>query len=91
VNITSTTTLSRSGSTLGLGKSSSAARLNGTKEKKPVSIAGGLPATESSMDLRAKADAAKTDGEGVVERMSAKETAALRAERAASRRKSMML
>jgi hypothetical protein len=91
VNITSTTTLSRSESTMGLGKSSSAARLNGTKEKKPVSIAGGLPATESSMDLRAKADAAKTDGEGVVERMSAKETAALRAERAASRRKSMML
>ena len=60
------------------------------KEKKP---SGALPASSSSIDLKAKADVAPKDGETLAEGRAreAKELSALRAERAASRRKSMML
>lgn len=69
----------KSSSTTNLGKSingSAAARLVSLKEKK------GLPPSSSSIDLKAKAD---------VSREEAKELSALRAERAATRRRSMLL
>jgi hypothetical protein len=70
----------KSSSTTSLGKSTSATRLNGTRDRR-VST---LPPGSSSADLKAKIDAAD-------EERKARETTALRAERAASRRKSMLL
>jgi hypothetical protein len=64
--------------TTSLGKSTSMRPL-GVKEKKP-----GLPPSSSSIDLKAKIDAADEERKVI-------ETTALRAERAASRRKSMLL
>ncbi|KAH7094638.1 hypothetical protein FB567DRAFT_600245 [Paraphoma chrysanthemicola] len=67
-------------STLGKSTSTSLARGNSVKEKKAVN----LPPSSSSTDLKAKMDVADEDRK-------IKETTALRAERAASRRKSMMI
>ncbi|KAF2834022.1 shugoshin [Ophiobolus disseminans] len=78
-------------STASLGKSTSAnsatARLNSLKEKRI------LPPSSSSIDLKARANVAPPKGEMSREEKAreAKEVSALRAERAASRRKSMML
>lgn len=75
----------KSSSTTSLGKSvtgSAAARSVSLKEKK------GLPPSSSSIDLKAKADEIGERPEGKIE---ARELNALRAERAATRRKSMML
>lgn len=71
----------KSSSTSNLTKSTNASstRLNSVKDKKV-----GLPPSSSSIDLKAKLDV-------VDEERKDKETTALRAERAASRRKSMML
>jgi hypothetical protein len=69
----------KNASTSTLGKSTSAARLNSVKEKKAM-----LPASSSMVDLKAKVDA-------VEEERKARELGALRAERAASRRKSMIM
>lgn len=70
----------KSSSTTSLGKPSSTAKTTSTKDRR-VST---LPTTSSSIDLKAKIEAAE-------EERKAKETAPLRAERAASRRKSMMI
>jgi hypothetical protein len=70
----------KSSSTTSLGKSTNSTRLNSTRDRK-VST---LPPGSSSADLRAKIEAAD-------EERKARETTALRAERAASRRKSMLL
>jgi hypothetical protein len=69
----------KSASTASLGRSTSAARLNSVKEKKAP-----LPTSNSSIDLKAKLVAAE-------EERKVREVGALRAERAASRRKSMIL
>jgi len=68
----------KSSSTTSFGKSTSS-RPTGAKDKKP-----GLPPSSSSIDLKAKVDA-------VDEERKIRETTALRAERAASRRKSMLM
>jgi hypothetical protein len=68
----------KSSSTTNLGKSTSATRQNSVKDKKST-----LPPS-SSIDLKAKIDAAD-------EERKARDLTALRAERAASRRKSMQL
>lgn len=82
----------KSSSTTSLGRSASTAtaRLNSLKEKKTATT---LPPSSSSIDLKAKADVVPTNGETLAEGRArdAKELSALRAERAASRRKSMML
>jgi hypothetical protein len=72
----------KSSSTSSLGKSTTAslARGNSVKDKKPTN----LPPSGSSFDLKAKMDAGEEDRK-------LKETTALRAERAASRRKSMLV
>ncbi|KAG9190714.1 hypothetical protein G6011_08802 [Alternaria panax] len=82
----STSSLGRSVSANGIARSTSSARTAGVKEKKPADT-GSLPAGASTTDLRAKADGA----EGVKVRDREREMSTLRAERAASRRKSMML
>ncbi|KAF2846353.1 hypothetical protein T440DRAFT_471997 [Plenodomus tracheiphilus IPT5] len=87
VKSASTTNLG-SRSTTNLGKSTSAAARPSAKEKKPTAAAQ-LPTGGSSNDLRAKVDGVDTEKE--IEPRAARETSALRAERAASRRKSMML
>jgi hypothetical protein len=69
----------KSHSTTSLGKSTSANRPSSVKERKST-----LPSTTSSIDLRAKIEAAD-------EEKKTRDLAALRAERAASRRKSMQL
>jgi hypothetical protein len=69
----------KSHSTTSLGKSTSASRQNSMKDKKST-----LPSTTSSIDLRAKIDAAD-------EEKKLRDLTALRTERAASRRKSMQL
>jgi hypothetical protein len=69
----------KSSSTTSLGKSTSTARQNSVKDKKST-----LPSSASSIDLRAKIEAAD-------EERKARDLTALRAERAASRRKSMQL
>jgi hypothetical protein len=68
----------KSSSTTTLGKSTSSRHV-GAKDKKP-----GLPPSNSSIDLKAKVDI-------VEEERKIRETTALRAERAASRRKSMLM
>ncbi|KAH5159454.1 hypothetical protein HBI25_049920 [Parastagonospora nodorum] len=68
----------KSSSTTSLGKSTSSRHV-GAKDKKP-----GLPPSNSSIDMKAKVDA-------VEEERKIRETTALRAERAASRRKSMLM
>jgi hypothetical protein len=68
----------KSSSTTSLGKSTSSRHV-GAKDKKP-----GLPPSNSSIDLKAKVDI-------VEEERKIRETTALRAERAASRRKSMLM
>jgi hypothetical protein len=69
----------KSASATSLGKSTSTARLNSVKEKKAL-----LPVGSITADLTAKVDAVETERH-------AKEIGALRAERAASRRKSMIM
>jgi hypothetical protein len=89
---TNSTNLARSGSTSSIGKSgtASAARVNGVREKKISTAATGrLTPSESRTDLHDAAPGSG-DGDGEAER-TAKEISALRAERAASRRKSMMI
>jgi hypothetical protein len=81
-----TSSLARNSSTNGVARSTSSARTIGIKDKK-LAVAGGLPDSAGINDLKAKGDDAgesKTQGRE-------RETSALRAERAASRRKSMML
>lgn len=73
-------------STTNLGKSTSASGRLSAKEKMAIAP---LPPSGSSIDLRTKAEAAASEKEA--QPMTARETSALRAERAASRRKSMML
>jgi hypothetical protein len=70
---------SSSSSNLSRSTSTNSSRMTSVKDKKT-----GFPASNSSTDLRAKIDAAD-------EEPKARETTALRAERAASRRKSMMI
>jgi hypothetical protein len=69
----------KSSSTTSLGKSTSATRQHSVKDKKST-----LPNSTSSIDLKAKMEAAD-------EERKARDLTALRAERAASRRKSMQL
>ena len=83
VKSTSTTSFGKSTSTNGIARSTSSARPTSARDKKHPS-AEGLPANGST-DLRAKVDGA--DEAKVRER----ETSTMRAERAASRRKSMLL
>lgn len=66
-------------STSSLTKITTSLKVTGVKEKKPS-----LPASNSSADIKSKIDAAE-------EARKERETGTLRAERAASRRKSMML
>jgi hypothetical protein len=90
----STTSLSRNSSTNSLARSTSSARTTaGVREKKVNGgVGGGLPVSASTNDLRAKADGSSTEKEGEVRvRDRERETGTLRAERAVSRRKSMML
>ncbi|KAF1921802.1 hypothetical protein BDU57DRAFT_489926 [Ampelomyces quisqualis] len=70
----------KSSSTTSLEKSASTTRLNSTKDRKVAA----LPPSSSSMDLQVKIDVAD-------EERKIRETTALRAERAASRRKSMLI
>ncbi|RAR14810.1 shugoshin family protein [Stemphylium lycopersici] len=84
VKSTSTMSLARSSSTNGVSRSTSSARTASVKDKKPAG-AGGLPGSASTNDIKAKGDGAEDV------KVRDRETSALRAERAASRRKSMML
>lgn len=86
VKSSSTASLGRSTSANGIAGSTSGARTTGVKEKKPTNT-GSLPASVSTNDLRARPDGP----EDVKVRDRERETSTLRAERAASRRKSMML
>lgn len=79
VKSSSTSNLTKSTTT---STTSATARLNSSKDKKP------LPQSSSSGDLKAKTNTGTSREERARE---AKELSALRAERAASRRKSMML
>ncbi|EUC32152.1 hypothetical protein COCCADRAFT_6041 [Bipolaris zeicola 26-R-13] len=82
----STSSLGRSSSTNGVARSTSNARTIDMKDKK-LAVAGGLPDSGGI-------NGPKTRGDDAVEskvRDRERETSALRAERAASRRKSMML
>ncbi|KAI4950639.1 hypothetical protein J4E91_004524 [Alternaria rosae] len=85
VKSSSTTSLARSNSTNGIARSTSSAR-TAVKDKKPSTV-GSLPANASTNDLRTKVDGV----EDAKVRDRERETGTLRAERAASRRKSMML
>lgn len=85
VKSASTTTLSKG--TTSLGRSASGASRPSVKEKKVIG-AGVFPTSGNNSDLHAKVEALARDREP---ELKAKETTALRAERAASRRKSMML
>jgi hypothetical protein len=82
----STTSLARSTSANGIARSTSSARTTSVKDKKPTTT-GSLPVSASTNDLRTKVDGA----EDTKIRDRERETSTLRAERAASRRKSMML
>jgi hypothetical protein len=84
VKSTSATSLARSSSTNGIPRSTSSARTTGVKDKKPAG-AGELPGSASTNDFKAKGNGAEDV------KVRDRETSALRAERAASRRKSMML
>ncbi|KAF1839219.1 shugoshin [Decorospora gaudefroyi] len=81
VKSSSTTSLGRNPGANSLARSTSSARSASVKERKGT-VSGGLPVSGSSIDLRAKVEGA--------EEVRAK-TSTLRTERAASRRKSMLL
>jgi hypothetical protein len=85
----STTSLSRNPSANSLARSTSSARMTAVVREKKVNAGGGLPVSASTNDLRVKADGSSTEKEGDARRE--RETSTLRAERVASRRKSMML
>ncbi|KAI4919867.1 hypothetical protein J4E90_002004 [Alternaria incomplexa] len=85
VKSSSSTSLARSNSTNGIARSTSSARTT-VKDKKPPTV-GSLPANASTNDLGTKVDGV----EDAKVRDRERETSTLRAERAASRRKSMML
>ncbi|KAH6875497.1 shugoshin [Alternaria rosae] len=85
VKSSSTMSLARSNSTNGNARSTSSAR-TAVKDKKPSTV-GSLPANAGTNDLRTKVDGV----EDAKVRDRERETGTLRAERAASRRKSMML
>ncbi|KAH9876334.1 hypothetical protein J1614_004213 [Plenodomus biglobosus] len=74
--------------TTNIGKSTSSSARPVTKEKKPTAVAP-LSMSGSNNDMRIKAEAGNSEKE--LEPRTARETSTLRAERAASRRKSMML
>jgi hypothetical protein len=82
----SSTSLGRSTSANGIVRSTSSARTGGVRERKPAN-SGTLPASASTNNLRVEPDGT----EDVNVRDRERETNTLRAERAASRRKSMML
>ncbi|CAN9409208.1 unnamed protein product [Alternaria alternata] len=85
-NSSSTSSLGRSTSANGIARGTSSARTAGVKEKRLTDTAS-VPAGASTADVRANADGA----ESIKVRDGGRETSTLRAERAASRRKSMML
>lgn len=85
-NSSSTSSLGRSSSANGIARGTSSARTAGVKEKRLTDTAS-VPAGASTADVRANADGA----ESIKVRDGGRETSTLRAERAASRRKSMML
>ena len=85
-NSSSTSSLGRSTSANGIARGTSSARTVGVKEKRLTDTAS-VPAGASTADVRANADGA----ESIKVRDGGRETSTLRAERAASRRKSMML
>ncbi|RII04757.1 hypothetical protein CUC08_Gglean011006 [Alternaria sp. MG1] len=85
-NSSSTSSLGRSTSVNGIARGTSSARTAGVKEKRLTDTAS-VPAGASTADVRANADGA----ESIKVRDGGRETSTLRAERAASRRKSMML
>ncbi|KAB2108666.1 hypothetical protein AG0111_0g3259 [Alternaria gaisen] len=85
-NSSSTSSLGRSTSANGIARGTSSARTAGVKEKRLTDTAS-VPAGASTADVRANADGA----ERIKVRDGERETSTLRAERAASRRKSMML
>jgi hypothetical protein len=94
IKSSSTTSLARNPSANSLARSTSSARITAGVREKKASGGGSLPVSASTIDLRVKADgtAAEKDGEvRVRDRERERETSTLRAERAASRRKSMML
>jgi len=82
----STSSLARSSSNNGMARSTSSARTIDIKDKK-LAVAGGLTDSAGINGTKTRGDDA---GESKV-RDRERETSALRAERAASRRKSMML
>ncbi|USP76563.1 hypothetical protein yc1106_03837 [Curvularia clavata] len=86
VKSSSTSSLARSSSTNGVARSTSSARAVGIKDKK-LTGAMGVSDSAGASELKGKGDDA---GEAKAQDRE-RETAALRAERAASRRKSMML
>ncbi|KAI4652278.1 hypothetical protein J4E93_002477 [Alternaria ventricosa] len=86
VKSSSTTSLARSNSTNDIARSTSSAR-TAVKEKKPPTIGSVPAASASTNDPRTKVDGV----EDAKVRDRERETSTLRAERAASRRKSMML
>jgi hypothetical protein len=94
IKSSSTSSLNRNSSANSLARSTSSARpAAGVRENK-VNGVGNLPTNASTNDLRAKTDGSSTEKEAEVkvrDRERERETSTLRAERAASRRKSMML
>ncbi|KAL1797458.1 hypothetical protein ACET3X_004064 [Alternaria dauci] len=82
----STMSLGRSNSANGIAKGTSSARTAGAKERKSTDTAS-VPAGANTTNVTANVDGA----EGIKVRDRERETSTLRAERAASRRKSMML
>jgi hypothetical protein len=92
IKSSSTTSLARNPSANSLARSTSSVRtISGVREKK-VNGGGNLPISASTIDLRAKAEGSTAERDGEVKvRDRERETSTLRAERAASRRKSMML
>ncbi|CAO2658648.1 Nn.00g063710.m01.CDS01 [Neocucurbitaria sp. VM-36] len=78
----------KSSSTTSFGKSTMA-RSSSVKEKKPTTNSGGVPACASTIDVKPKVNVPVTQVDEA--RVRERETSSLRAERAASRRKSMML
>ncbi|KAJ4365155.1 hypothetical protein N0V83_008773 [Neocucurbitaria cava] len=82
----------KSNSTTSLGKSTTMARSSSVKERKPTSSSGGAVAARAdTIDVKMKSDIPAAQEEGARVRERERETSSLRAERAASRRKSMML